>query len=94
MPEAALILLPALILLASGPTYKTMHQRVIGASAFAVLAVALLLEPLGTALVIDDIGKPVYEFFVQNSVILITICLGLAVLDLLVTKTPKHRKDH
>lgn len=92
--SAGLILLPALLLLSGGPTYKTMFQRVIGAVAFAVLAIALLLEPLGSALVIDDVGKPVYDFFTQNRVAIITVGLVLAVLDLLVTKTPKHFKDH
>jgi hypothetical protein len=93
--SAGLILLPALLLLSSGPTYKTMRQRVIGAAAFAVLAVALLLEPLGSALVIDGIGRSVYEFFVQYRSIIITAALSLAVLDLLVTKTPRsRRRDH
>lgn len=91
--SAGLILLPAILLLASGPNYKLMYQRIIGAATFAVLATALLLEPLGTALVIDDVGKPVYEFFVQNRVVIITVCLGLAILDLLIAKTPKSRKD-
>ena len=93
--SAGLILLPALLLLSSGPTYKTMRQRVIGAAAFAVLAVALLLEPLGSALVIDGIGRSVYEFFVLFRSIIITAALSLAVLDLLVTKTPRsRRRDH
>jgi hypothetical protein len=92
--SAALILLPALVLLTSGPTYKAMYQKIIGAAAFAVLATALLLEPLGAALVIDEVGKPVYEFFVQNRVVIITICLILAILDLLVARTPRHRREH
>lgn len=91
--SASLILLPAVLLLASGPTYKTMLQRVIGAAAFAVLATALLLEPLGLALVLDNVSKPVYEFFMQNRVIIITIGLILAIVDLLIVKTPKHHKE-
>jgi hypothetical protein len=92
--SAGLILLPALLLLSSGPTYKSMLQRVIGSAAFAILAIALLLEPLGSALVIDGIGKPVYDSFVQYKVIIITIALVLAILDLLVTKSSKRRKEH
>ncbi|MDN5275019.1 MAG: hypothetical protein JWP06_920 [Candidatus Saccharibacteria bacterium] len=92
---AALILLPALLLLSSGPSYKAQTQRFIGAGAFAVLAAALLLEPLGSALVIDGVGQPVYDFFVRNHVIIITVCLILAIFDLLMTKSPKaHHKDH
>lgn len=89
--SAALILLPAILLLFSGPTYKTMLQRVIGAALFAMLAIALLLEPLGSALVIDKVGKPVYDFFVQQRVLIVTAALILAIGDLLITKTPKHR---
>ncbi len=91
---AGLILLPAVLLLASGPTYKKMRQRVVGAALFAVLATALLLEPLGSALVIDDTAKPVYEFFVRYHVSIITVCLALALLDLLVTRTPRIHQEH
>lgn len=89
--SAGLILAPALLLLSSGPTYKTMRQRVIGAAAFAILATSLLLEPLGSALVIDSVGKPVYEFFVKYHAVIVTVALVLALLDLLVTKTPRHK---
>lgn len=92
--SAALILLPAILLLSSGPSYKSQIQRFIGASAFAVLAAALLLDPLGSALVIDKVGQPVYDFFVNYRVIIITVCLVLAVIDLLMTKSPKHHKEH
>jgi hypothetical protein len=91
---ATLTLLPALLLLSSGPSYKLMPQRIIGATAFAVLATALLLEPLGSALVIDSVGKPVYDFFMRHSTTIITACLILAILDLFVAKTPKHHKEH
>jgi hypothetical protein len=91
---ASLILLPALLLLSSGPSYKARTQRIIGASAFAILATALLLEPLGSALVIDSVGQPVYDFFAHNRVLIITVCLVLAIVDLLMTKSPKHHKEH
>jgi hypothetical protein len=92
--SAALILLPAVLLLTSGPTYKSMPQRVIGAVAFAALAIALLLEPLGSALVMDSVGKPVYDFFVQYRPLIVTAGLALAVFDLLTTKTPRrHNKE-
>ena len=91
--SALLILLPALLLLSSGPSYKTMRLRVIGAAAFAVLAAALLLDPLSSALVIDKTGQPVYAFLTQYRVVIITVGLGLAVLDLLVTRTPKRARE-
>lgn len=92
--SAMLILAPAVLLLFSGPTYKTMRQRVIGAAAFAMLSTALLLEPLGSALVIDATAKPVFDFFTQYRAVIITAALIYAMLDLLVTKTPKASKEH
>jgi hypothetical protein len=92
--SAGLILSPALLLLSSGPTYKTMRQRVIGAAAFAILATSLLLEPLGSALVIEGVGRVVYEFFVKYHASIVTAGLVLALLDLLVTKTPRAHKEH
>src|SRR5664279_826134 len=58
----ALILLPAAVLLVRGPSYHDPVHRVIGAIAFALLATALLLEPLGSALVIEGPGQQVYDF--------------------------------
>lgn len=92
--SSLVILLPALLLLSGGPTYKTMRQRVIGAGAFAVLAAALLLEPLGSALMIQDAGKSIYTSFVDYKTVIITAGLLLALLDLLLTKTPKLSKEH
>jgi len=90
---AGLILLPALLLLASGPTYRSFPQRLIGSGAFAVLAIALLLQPLGSALVIDGVGTSVYGFFIRYRTIIVTVCLILAILDLLVAKMPKRRSS-
>lgn len=94
--SAGLILLPALLLLSSGPSYKSQLQRIVGAAAFAVLAIALLLDPLGSALVIDKVGQPVYDFFVSNRAIIVTLCLALAIIDLFIVKTPKrhHKESH
>ena len=89
-----LTLLPVVLLLSSGPTYKSMSQRLIGAAAFAILAIAFLLQPLGSALVIDSVGQPVYDFFVRNHNMIVTVGLLLAVGDILFNKTPKFHDKH
>ena len=91
---AALILAPALLLLMSGPSYRSSLQRTIGALLFAVLAAVLLLEPLGSALIIEGPGEQLYNFFVANHVIIITVCIAVALIDLLLTKTPKMPSRH
>jgi hypothetical protein len=90
---AGLTLLPAVFLLFSGPTYKAMPQRIAGALAFAVLATSLLLDPLGSALVIEGVGKTVYDYMVEHKTLFITIGLVLAVLDVFTTRTPGHAKN-
>lgn len=91
---ASLTLAPALLLLMSGPSYRSSWQRTFGAVLFAVLAAVLLLEPLGSALIIDGPGEQLYTFFVTNRVIIITVCVGMALIDLLLTKTPKMPPKH
>src|SRR5664279_4006952 len=85
-----LILLPSVVLLVKGPSYHDPIHRIIGATAFAMLATALLLEPLGSALVIDGPGQQIYDFVVHNKVLIITVTLILAIIDVLMIKTPKH----
>lgn len=91
---AALVLLPAVLLFFSGPTYHHTTERVIGSLAFAILAVAFLLQPLGNSLVLDETGQTIYRFFTQNQVYIVTLGLAFAIFDLLTTRTPKHRRDH
>lgn len=88
---AALVLLPAVLLFFSGPTYHHGTERVIGSIAFAILALAFLLEPLGSSLVLDSTGQTIYHFVMHNRVYIVTLGLAFAVFDLLTTRTPKHR---
>ncbi len=90
---AGLVLLPAIILLFSGPSYKRTWQKVIGASAFALLSTSLLLTPLGNSLSLDEMGQSYYTFLVENKSIIITATITFALFDLLTLKTPRRSKD-
>jgi len=89
----ALVLLPSVILLFSGPSYHSLLMRVVGAFSYAALALALLLEPLGSALVLQGSSATVYQFFVDNRVYILTAGLIFALLDILSTRTGKHHKS-
>jgi hypothetical protein len=91
---ALLTLLPAILLLTSGPSYHSARQRVVGALLFATLATVLMLDALGSALVIEGVGKLVFDFLVTNRVVIITVCLTVAIFDLLAAKTPKIPSKH
>ena len=87
-----LTILPAVLLLSVSPTTTSPLQRIGGAVLFALLAVALLLPAIHSALVIDDAGMPVYEFFSQNRATIVTVGLVAALLDILMKKRAKAAK--
>jgi hypothetical protein len=89
-----LVLLPAVLLLASGPSYHNKVEQIIGATLFATLAVALLIEPLGSGLVLQGDSKQVYDWFYENRVYIVTIGLTAALVDLLFAKTSGHKAKH
>lgn len=92
-----LVLLPAVILLFSGPSYKGQLARVGGAACFAVLAAALLIEPLGSGLVLTGQSKEIYQLLVENRVYVVTAGLVIALIDVLGTHsihTRKYNKKH
>lgn len=91
--SVVLVLLPAAFLLFSGPSYRDTGKRVLGAFLFAALAFALLIEPLGSALVLQGEGRAVYEFFSDNQVYIVTIGLVFAVIDLLGAHTARVHKS-
>ena len=88
--SVALVILPAIALLFSGPSYREAPLRLIGAACFAALAFALLIEPHGSALVLQGQGKIIYDFFAENRVYIVTVGLVVAVLDLVTTHTGRH----
>lgn len=88
-----LTLLPSAFLLISGPSYKTTVQKIIGSTAYALLAVALLLGPLHDALVFKDVGIEIYQLLHQYQVPIISACLILAVFDIMGMRSPKHDKS-
>ena len=89
---AAVTVVPALLLLFSGPTYRSLMWRVISGLVFAALVIAFLLDPLGSSLVIDGPGKHVYDLFVHNRTAIISAGLILSLLDAFATKSVRHPK--
>lgn len=87
--QSVIILLPAILLLFHGYTYKNMFARVVGSLFFAVLAMAFLIEPLGYALPLEGISTQVYNQFIYYRDVIISVGVVLAVTDIFFTK-PAH----
>lgn len=84
--QSLVVLLPAILLLFHGYTYKNVVGRIIGSVLFAVLALAFLLEPIGYALPLEGIGADVYGFLNNYKEVIISIGVILAIADLFFTK--------
>lgn len=88
-----LTLAPAVLLLFSGPSYTKLPSRIAGSAMFALLAFVFLLEPLGLAFVLDQPSQQVYSVVQHFGNLIIVAGIGVALLDLLLTRSPKGGKS-
>lgn len=89
---AVLILTPAIVLMLGGPTYRKHGHRIIAAIAFALLATAFLLSPLGSSINLDDKTQQIYRFLFDNRNVVITVAVVYALFDVVTYKTPKKER--
>lgn len=82
-------LLPALVLLFHGHTHRGKLGRIIGSTLFVVMAMALLIDPIGIALPVTGSGAQVYLWIKQNAGIIVSVGVVLSVFDLLFVKHVK-----
>lgn len=89
---SSIVLLPAVILLFHGYTYRSFIARAVGAFLFTALALAFLVDPLSFALPVNGVGKDVYNVLRDSKEVIISVGLILAVVDLFLTK-PAYLND-
>ena len=87
--QSLVVLLPAILLLFHGYSYKNIVSRSIGSLLFTVLAIAFLLEPISFALPLEGAGAQVYDTIRDYRDVIISAGVILAVVDLFFTK-PAH----
>jgi hypothetical protein len=87
--QSAVVLLPAILLLFHGYSYKNVVSRIVGSFLFTILALAFLVDPIRYALPLEGLGATVYSYLTQYKDIIISAGVILAVVDLFFTK-PAH----
>jgi hypothetical protein len=96
--QSLVVLLPAILLLFHGYSYKNTVSRVIGSLLFTILALTFLAEPISFALPLDGSGGAVYAVVRQYKDLIISVGVILAVIDLFLTKpahlAEKSKKKH
>lgn len=90
--EVALTILPAAILLFSGPSYSKMWQRIAGSVGFALLGYALLAHSLNNILQLDEPGLSFYTFMSDYVNLIIVVGIIAAVTDTFLTSNPRPKK--
>lgn len=95
---SVVVLLPAVLLLFHGYSYKNIAGRLVGSLLFTLLALAFLVEPIGYALVLEGVGADIYNAISGNKELIISVGVVLAVFDLFMTKpaalAAKGKKKH
>lgn len=86
---ATLTLLPALLLLGTGPRVSAVVPRLIASASFVLLALALLLGPIGAGFVITGQALAVYSFLEEYRFAIVTAGLVFALYDIISYKAPK-----
>lgn len=84
--QSFVVLLPALLLLFHGQTYKKIVPRVVGSLLFTLLALAFLVEPIGYGLPLEGAGATTYGILKEYKDLIISIGVIAAVVDLFFTK--------
>ncbi|MBC7459545.1 hypothetical protein H7200_02430 [Candidatus Saccharibacteria bacterium] len=90
--SAVVILLPAIVLLFHGYSYKGKIGRIIGSLLFTILALAFLTVPIGASLTLTGTASTVYQIIVANKDLIISAGVILAIVDLFLTKPPTRKE--
>jgi len=84
-------LLPPILLLFNGPKYTDTFSRIVASVGFTVLAIAFLINPLGSALLLEGQSAQVFSVLKQWHSIIIVVGLIAAVLDVMLYRPPKDK---
>lgn len=87
--QSLVVLLPAILLLFHGYSYKNIIGRIVGSLLFTGLALAFLVEPISFALPLEGTGAEVYSTVRTYKDVIISVGIIIAVIDLFFTK-PAH----
>ncbi len=85
---SVITILPACLLFFHGHAHKTIVGRIIGATLFVAMAMALLIEPIGIILPVSGGGAQAYAFLKEYGGVIISVGVVLAVIDILSVTSP------
>jgi hypothetical protein len=94
--SSALILIPAVLFMFHGYTYKHIFGRIVGSLLFTLLATAFLAGPIGAAFTLTGPVGNVYQWIVSNHELIVSVGVAFAVADFLISKSAhkSEKKKH
>lgn len=93
----SLALLPAVLLLFSGPAYSSKTQRILGSALFAVMAFLVVLPDLTNIFVIDAAAQPIVQGLIQYKNSILAALIVYATIDTMLAHGSKSfgkKKEH
>lgn len=87
-----LIIVPSLLLLISGHTYKRLIPAIIGAAGYAAMALLLMLGVAGAHVPAGGLVATVLHFANSYRTELVALGVALAVLDMFLARSSHHSK--
>jgi len=92
---SAIILIPAVLFMFNGYSYKHIVGRIIGSLLFALLATAFLVEPIGSVLTLTGPVGVAYQWIVSNRELIISVGVAFVIVDFLFARSvQKSEKKH
>jgi len=92
---SVLILVPAVLFMFHGYTYKHIFGRVVGSLLFTILAAGFLIGPIGATLTLTGPVGNVYNWLDANHELIVTVGVAFAIADFFLAKTVhKSEKKH
>lgn len=92
--QVLLTLLPALLLLITGPKYHDKRGAFLGSLLFATLATLFIVSPITRDFSIEGDTSPIFDFITQWQNVLVGVGVALAIADMLHAHGPKLPRKH
>ncbi len=84
------VILPSVLMLFHGATYKTIPTRVIGALLFAILGFAIMVDSLSKVVVFQGLGMELFARISDSRNFIILVGLAVAVGDMFMVRSSHH----
>jgi len=93
LSTVAILLVPVIFLLISGPKYQTKRDRIIASLMFGLLTASFLVQPLGGLMNLEGDALVAYNWLAEIWQYVVSVGLAIGVIDIFLTHSKKPSKS-